>query len=209
VVYVAFASYADTDPYHGWILGFSASNLGRTVAFNTTPNGQRGGIWSGAALASDGTFLYTAIGNGTWDGGPDWGDSYVKLSPGGGTLSGADFFTPFNQTTLNTNDIDLGSGMATLLPPFAGKFPHIMIGAGKEGRIYVVSRDNMGHFNSACDCQIVQSIPNAVGVSTAGNRNFSNPAYWNGNVYFSGIKDSLKRFRLDTLTGLLTTKPSD
>jgi len=209
VVYLASASYGDTDPYHGWIIGFSASNLGRTIVFNATPNGQRGGIWGGP-LASDGTFVYTAIGNGTWDGGPDWGDSYLKLSAGGGTLSVADFFTPFNQSTLNTKDIDLGSAMPTLLPTFiSSKFPRIMIGAGKEGRIYVVNRDNMGHFNSACDCQIVQSIPNAVGASATGNRNFSTPPYWNQNVYFSGTKDSVKRFRLNTSTGLLTTTPAD
>lgn len=212
VVYVAVGSYGDADPYHGWIIGFSASNLGRTIVFNATPNGKRGGIW-GAPLASDGTFIYTATGNGTWDSGPDRGDSYMKLSPLGGTLSEADFFTPFNESTLNADDRDLGSGMATLLPTFtSSKFPHIMIGAGKEGRIYVVNRDNMGHFDSACDCQIVQSIANAVGVPVNGSdlqRNYSTPPYWNGNVYFSGTNDSVKRFHLNTSTSMLTTTPSD
>jgi len=87
-----------------------------------------------------------------------------------------------------------------------------MIGAGKEGRIYVVSRDNMGHFNSACDCQIVQSIANAVGVATNTTdltRNYSTPPYWNGNVYFSGTNDTIKRFHLSTATSKLTTTPSD
>lgn len=212
IVYVAFASYGDADPYHGWIIGFSASNLGQMIVFNTTPNGQRGGIWN-APLASDGTFVYTATGNGTWDGGPDWGDSYLKLSPVNGRLSVADFFTPFNVSTLTADDRDLGSAMATLLPTFpSSKFPHIMIGAGKEGRIYVVNRDNMGHSDSACDCQIVQSIPNAVGVAANGSdlqRNYSTPLYWNGNVYFSGTNDSVKRFHLSTLTSMLTTTPSD
>lgn len=212
VIYVAFGSYGDADPYHGWIIGFSASNLKRMIVFNTTPNGQRGGIWD-APLASDGTFVYTATGNGTWDGGPDWGDSYVKLSPVSGTLSEADFFTPFNASTLTADDRDLGSGMATLMPTFtSSKFPHIMIGAGKEGRIYVVNRDNMGHFDSACDCQIVQSIPNAIGMPTNTTdlqRNYSTPAYWNGNVYFSGTNDSVKRFHLSTLTSTMTTTPSD
>jgi len=211
-IYVAFASYGDTDPYHGWIIGFSASNLARTVVFNDTPNGQRGGIW-GAPLASDGTFVFAATGNGTWDGGPDWGNSYLKLSPGGGTLSEADFFTPFNVSTLTAKDRDLGSALPTLLPTFGSSpFPHVMIGAGKEGRIYVVNRDNMGQFNSACDCQIVQSIANAVGVAANTSdlqRNFSTPPYWNGNVYFSGRNDSIKRFHLNTLTSKLTATPSD
>ena len=212
VIYVAFGSYGDADPYHGWIVGFSASSLARTVVFNATPNGKRGGIWGGP-LASDGTFVYAATGNGTWDGGPDWGNSYLKLSPVSGTLSEADFFTPFNVSTLTANDRDLGSGLATLLPTFTSStFPHIMIGAGKEGRIYVINRDNMGHFDSACDCQIVQSIPNAVGVATNSSdlqRNYSTPPYWNGNVYFAGTNDFVKRFHLSTLTSMLTTTPSD
>jgi len=211
-IYVAFASYGDTDPYHGWIFGYSASSLTQTAVFNATPNGAQGSIW-GAHLASDGTFIYTVTGNGTWDTGPDWGDSYLKLSPGSGSLSVADFFTPFNVSALTANDRDLGSALATLLPPLASSpFPNLMIGAGKEGRIYVVNRDNMGQFNSACDCQIVQSIPNAVGVATNTadlERNFSTPAYWNGNVYFSGTNDSIKRFVLNTTTSKLNTTPSD
>jgi len=211
-VYVAFGSYGDADPYHGWIFGYSASNLARTAIFNLTPNGQRSGVWGGA-LASDGTFIYAATGNGTSDGRPDWGNSYIKLSPVSGTLSEADFFTPFNVSTLSNDDRDLGSAMGTLLPTFgASSFPRIMIGAGKEGRIYVINRDNMGHFDSACDCQIVQSIANAVGVAVNSSdlqRNFSTPPYWNGNVYFSGTNDFIKRFHLSTATSKLTTTPSD
>src|SRR5438046_1314885 len=87
-----------------------------------------------------------------------------------------------------------------------------MIRARKKVRNYVVNRDNMGQFNSACDCQIVQSIPNAVGVATNTadlERNFSTPAYWNGNVYFSGTNDPIKRFVLNTKTSKLNTTPSD
>jgi PQQ-like domain len=212
VVYGAFGSYGDADPYHGWIIGFSASSLARMTVFNSSPNGQRAGIWGGP-LASDGTYIYTATGNGTSDSGPDWGNSYMKLSPVSGTLSEADFFTPFNVSLLSTDDRDLGSAMATLLPTFSSSpFPRIMIGAGKEGRIYVVSRDNMGHFDSSCDCQIVQSITNAVGVATNSSdlqRNFSTPPYWNGNVYFSGTNDYIKRFHLSTSTSKLATTPSD
>jgi len=78
-IYVSTASYGDADPYHGWIIGFSASTLAQTVVFNTTPNGKRGGIW-GSPLASDGTFIFAVTGNGKWDGGTNFGDSFVKLS---------------------------------------------------------------------------------------------------------------------------------
>src|ERR1051326_60431 len=52
-IYVAFGSYGDADPYHGWILGFSASNLARTIVFNASPNGQRAGIWGGPVASED------------------------------------------------------------------------------------------------------------------------------------------------------------
>jgi len=211
VIYVAFGSYGDADPYHGWIMGFSASDLTPSAVFNVTPNGQGAGIW-GSPLASDGTFIYAGTGNGTWDGGPDWGNSYLKLSPGNATLSVADFFTPFNVANLTFYDRDLGSG-TTLLPPLvSSSVPNIMIGAGKEGGIYVVNRDNMGHFNASCDCQIIQSIPNAVGVplnTTSMARNFSTPPYWNWNVYFSGTNDSIKRFVLNATTSKLNKTPAD
>jgi hypothetical protein len=185
--------------------------LTQLTVFNDTPNGQRGGIWN-SHLASDGTFIYAAPGNGTWNAGPNWADSYLKLSPTSSSLSVADYFTPFNVATLTFYDRDLGSG-TTLLPPLSSShFPNIMIGAGKEGRIYVVNRDNMGRFNSSCDCQIIQSIPDAVGVPSTSNdlsRNFSTPLYWNGNVYFSGKGDPVKRFVLNTLTSKLSTTPAD
>jgi hypothetical protein len=56
VVYIAWASHGDLDPYHGWILGFNATTLSRVSAFNTSPNAAEGlgycraGIWmSGGA----------------------------------------------------------------------------------------------------------------------------------------------------------------
>jgi len=52
-IFVTFAAHEDAPPYHGWVLGYSASNVQHQVAvFNTTPNGLNGadgGIWAGAA----------------------------------------------------------------------------------------------------------------------------------------------------------------
>jgi hypothetical protein len=61
IVYVAWASYCDIDPYHGWVISFSATGgtLQKLSTFNDTHNGSRGGIWmSGAAPASDGTNIF-------------------------------------------------------------------------------------------------------------------------------------------------------
>ena len=43
ILYVAYGSAADTDPYHGWVIGFNATNLQvlTNYVFNTTPNATR------------------------------------------------------------------------------------------------------------------------------------------------------------------------
>src|SRR4029077_14088770 len=105
--------------------------------------------------------------------------------------------------TLSSDDLDLGSDTAILLPLQPGNFPHEMIGAGKEGRIYVVNRDNMGHFHSGSDSQTIQSIPGALGQSPTGEQNFPSPAYWNGHIYFFSVDDNGKAFTLTN--GLIST----
>ncbi len=54
IIYLAFASHNDIGPYHGWILGYRASDLTPAAVFNDTPNGGLGGIWMGAGrIAAD------------------------------------------------------------------------------------------------------------------------------------------------------------
>jgi len=38
IVYLAFASHDDYNPYHGWVLGYDAHTLARTFAFDASPN---------------------------------------------------------------------------------------------------------------------------------------------------------------------------
>ena len=69
VVFTGSASDGDIDPYHGWLIGYDAKTLKLVTIFNTTPNGDFGGIWqSGAApsVASNGD-LILGTGNGTFD----------------------------------------------------------------------------------------------------------------------------------------------
>jgi uncharacterized repeat protein (TIGR03806 family) len=207
ILYVCYGSHADTDPYHGWILGYNPANLAllTNYVFNTTPNATaadfgshagEGALWMGGnGLCVDaGTNLYFETANGSFSqktNGGDYGDCFVRLSTSNG-LAVADYFTPFNEAALQASDSDLGSGGPVLLPETAGgaAHPRLIVGAGKEGKIYLVDCDNMGRFQSGSDSQIVQSIPNAIG----GGGSYATPAYFNNRIYYTGKTDVVRAF---------------
>ncbi|HZT32458.1 MAG TPA: hypothetical protein VFA33_21390 [Bryobacteraceae bacterium] len=206
VVYTAWSSHCDIGVYHGWLIGYDARSLQQVAVYNNTPNGNEGSFWaSGAAPAADAAGnIYLVAGNGTFDsstGGPDLGESYIKLSPAGG-LAVADYFAPFNAAALNDADVDVGSSGVALLGDEAGSsaHPHLMVGAGKEGRIYLLDRDNLGKQQAGSDSQIVQSIPGVIGSL------FGNPAYFNQTVYFCGVDQSMMAFRM--ANGMLPPTPT-
>ncbi len=203
-LYITWASNCDADPYHGWVIAYDETTLQQTGVWVTTPNGYRGGVWmSGGGIAADASGnLFLSSGNGTFDtsGSPtDFGDSIVRLSAGSQGITLTDYFTPYDQGTLEQGDKDLGSGGVLLLPDQPGSHVHELVEAGKEGTIYLVDRDNMGHYNSSNNSQIVQSLTGEIrGV-------FSVPTYWNNYVYIGGISDHLKAFSLSN--GLLSLQP--
>jgi hypothetical protein len=216
VVYLTFASHCDITPYNGWILGYDETTLAQEVVYNTTPNGSQGGIWEagcGPGVDTNGN-LIAITGNGTFDttASPvDYGDSFLSLTPGvgtTGTMSVNSFFTPLDEMTLDDDDQDMGSGGNLLLPDQPGPNPHLMIGIGKVGEIYLVNRDSMGGFNASGD-QMVQELPSEVGGM------FSTPAYWQGTVpnvgmqnmiYTIGAGDVPKMFVL--ANGMMQTPPA-
>ena len=201
VVYITWASFGDIDPYHGWVMGYSASTLAQVSVYNATANGSRGGIWhsAGAPAADTSGNIFLITGNGTFDvdtGGTDYGDAMLKLP--GSTLTVADYFTPDNQDMLDTDDLDLGSGTAVLLPKQSGPFPNELVSGGKQGTIYLVNRDDMGKFNATSNNVIEMLIG-----STGGY--LASASYWNNGVYFSGVNDFVGVYALSN--GLLSTAP--
>jgi hypothetical protein len=213
VVYVPWAAHEDAQPYHGWLLGYSASDLSQLPSiFNTTPNGGLGGIWAagGAPAVDSGGDLYVSTGNGIFDANSgtapynDFGDSLLRIRPfSGNTLNGVnlklvDWFTPYDQLNLSNTDADLGSGAIVLLPDQnnAALPQHLLVQVGKEGVVYLVNRDNMGAFNSVDNSQIVQSFSGPLyGL-------WGTPALWQNNLYIGGQGDSLRQFSFDTTTEL-------
>ncbi|MDP9007332.1 MAG: chitobiase/beta-hexosaminidase C-terminal domain-containing protein [Pseudomonadota bacterium] len=216
-VVIAWASYCDIDPWHGWVMSYSARTLAQEAVFNPSANGNRNGVWmsgGGAAADANGN-IFIVTGNGTWNGTTDFGDSIVKLGPpNSGAFPVLDYFTPYNQATLSNEDNDVASGGLVLLPTLpSGK--QLLTQMGKEGKIFVVDQNNMGKNCAvqvpACsggDPQIVQEIPHAtVGI-------WGTPAYWNGSVYWTGgnldgAADPVQAFSLNANgSGLLSTSPT-
>ncbi|HEY1262688.1 MAG TPA: hypothetical protein VGF06_04140 [Terriglobales bacterium] len=205
-VYVAFASHNDIGNYHGWIMGYDAATLQQKSIWNSTPTGNRGGIWqAGCGLSADSAGnLYVVIGNGSFNansGGNNYGDSVVRFTA---DLAVSDYFTPFNQADLASGDVDLGSSGLVVFPDQSGTVKHLGVTAGKEGRIYLLNLDDMGKFNATNDSQAVESLPQALG-TTANGRNLSTAVLWQGNVFYTGRNDFAKQFKLNN--GLLSTTP--
>jgi len=209
-LYVAFSSHCDNSPYHGWVFAYSASTFALQAIYNTSTNGGMGGIWmSGGGIAADsGPYLYFATGNGSYDGSSSYGDSVMKMTPpANGTMTVADWFTPYDQGTLSSGDVDQGSGGVLLLPeqPVGSPAQHLLVTGGKDGTIYLVNRDNMGHINTGnSNSQVWQSLTKAIpGL-------WSTPAWWNNNVYLAGsgdvggASDYLRAFQFNPTTDLLS-----
>ena len=205
-VYVSWASHGDVQPYHGWIMSFSASNLQTApVVFNDSPNGRQSGIWmAGGAPAFDSSNnLYVITGNGDFDNTVgDYGDTMLKLNS---ALALQDWFTPNVEATLDSSDLDLGSGGAVVLVDLPGStVPHVLIGGGKgtnsAGQVYVVNRDNMGQFNANSD-SVVQEF-------SLGSAIFSTPGFWQNTLYIAGVGLNLEAFPINTTNSTLAAQPS-
>ena len=208
VVYVGIGSNAESNSdNHGWIVGHKASDLSSTMTFCASPDDNWASLWQGGGgLSSDASgFVYAETANGTFDadtGGKDWGDSALKLDATGKVV---DYFTPYNQATLSSADIDFGSANPVVLPDQSGAVPHELLATGKPGILYLINRDAMGHFHSGSDSQIVQSVSAFPNTAITGGI-FSSPAYWNGHVYVTGMGGGVQDFTLTA--GKLSTAPA-
>jgi hypothetical protein len=209
-VYVAFGSHGDHNTYQGWLMGYDAATLNQQFVWSSTDptsGNNQGAIWqSGGGPSADSSgniFLETA--NGAFDadsGGINYSDSVVKLSAAGSVL---DYFTPFNESVLNSGDVDLGSSAVILLPDSLGSaaHPHLMIATGKPGKIFLLDQANLGKFNSILS-QDLQEVDVLNAMQVIGGV-FGQPAYWNGNIYTAAIADFLKQFTV--ASGTISSTP--
>jgi PQQ-like domain len=158
-VYAAFGSLCDLNAgnYEGFVAGVNTTTRALSMWVDESgPSSQAAGIWQGGGgLVSDGPGrIFFASGNGIAPPvGPGTpvpgllGESVVRLAVApDGSMSAQDFFSPANAPMLNTNDQDLGSGGPVGLPDSFGTaaYPHLMVQVGKDGRVFLLNRDNLG-----------------------------------------------------------------
>ena len=222
-LFMGWTSHCDQDPYTGWLMMYNARTLRQKSVLNLTPNGEEaphyqggeGSIWmAGAGLAGDERGnVYFLDANGIFDstldsrGFPihaDFGNAFMKVSSVRGRLIPADYFSTFDTLQKSLADQDLGSGGVLLLPDVNdsnGVTRHLAVGAGKDGNIYVVDRDNMGKFNASSN-NIYQQLTHVL------SGEFGMPAYFNGTVYYGSINSTLQAFTLQSgELGIASSRP--
>jgi hypothetical protein len=210
-IYTTWSSHCDIPPYGGWVMAYDQSTLAQIAALNVGP-GSAGntsssvgpGIWmsgSGPAVDAAGN-IYLLTANGPFEttlnssgfpSGGDFGNSFLKLTLSDGQLSVADYFTMSNVLTETAGDQDLGSGGELVLPDVTdstGTVRHLVIGAGKDGVLYVVNRDNMGRYSPIMN-SVWQELDGALGYGV-----WASPAFFNQTLYYGQKGGQLKAFSI-------------
>jgi hypothetical protein len=139
-VYIGFSAC-----YNGWLLAYDATSLVQTGVLDMSPNADgygtfrgAGGVWMGGGgpAADSAGNVYLSTGNGPYDGGPEWGDSVLRVNR---QLLVLDHFTPFDFNFLQCQDLDLSSGGVMLIPGQSK-----LVAGGKSGEIFLLNPSNLG-----------------------------------------------------------------
>ena len=176
---------------------FKDSSIGSPVAA-----GFRGQIFIGWTGSAGHPLIIGEMG-----GPPSLGNSFVKLRP---DLTLADWFSPWNTGDLSDHDNDLGSGGAMLMPG-----TELIVGGGKEGKLYLLDRNHLGGFCPTCkkqagDTQILQwfqataqpGTGNTPGAANGYHHIHGSPVFWNSPdhgpmIYVGGEVDKLRAFHFN------------
>ncbi len=240
------------DP-HGWMVAVDVDSFKETAAIPTSQQGFGGGIWQGAGgpAGDDQGNVYVMTGNGGFDikknagdttagqlvdfnGTTDFAEAFIRFkyqkTGAKGSLVLDDWYIPFQDSKRSSQgnpdyqDQDLGSG-APILPPGT----NLLMGAGKDGILYVLDRNNLG--KKVGDVAVLKQPPlfvtfNGLGLSTnPANLDFalgggpdpgegapkkthhqhSSPGYWTGStgsfLFDWGENESLRSWQADPVSG--------
>jgi outer membrane protein assembly factor BamB len=243
MLFAAFTGGENPGAPHGWVVAIDVETMQQTAAWVATPNSFGGGIWQGAqGPAADDTgdvYVMTANGGFTENNGnvtdftgtTDLAESFVRLhytpgAPGAAKLAQVDWFSPFTDAKrkdvagYDYQDQDLGSS-APVIPPGS----NLILGAGKDGVLYVLDRNNMG--KTLGDFTKLKAPPifftwfPGFGIPPTGDLDFEmkpgmkthhlhgSPVYWNGPdrgpmLFDWGENEFLRAWTLDLNSGVAT-----
>src|SRR6476659_1908400 len=205
----------------GWLLSYDAASLKQNAALNMSPNvdgygtfGGAGGIWMGGGgpAADDQGNVYVSTGNGFYDGGPEWGDTILKVDS---QLHVNDHFTPFDWSFLQCRDLDVSAGGIMLVPGQSQ-----LVAGGKAGKMYLINLANMGKMqpNDAGAAQTLFFSPGATSKTCVTNKTetvtgdrgttsfYGTAAWFNGSLFVGNDPGPVKQFILNS--GHLTASSS-
>jgi Bacterial Ig-like domain (group 3) len=197
-IYAGFGSFCDYAKLsRGWLLGWTAGSLTPFTSnqindqLATSPNTFfLSSIWmSGYGPPADdsGNVLFVT-GNSdqsgtTYDGITNIQESVVKVPSTLGTVT--DLFTPMNQSTLDKDDEDFGSGGVLVLPDQPGSTPHLAVAAGKYGTMYLMNEDDLGGYSTTQNNVLGTYL---IGQCWCGPSYFVDPSDGAGRIVSSGGK---------------------
>jgi hypothetical protein len=180
IIYMAFGSHGDVGNFYGWIMAYDSQTLKQVASYNTAPDWGQGGVWqSGTGLAADEDgYIYAVVGNGERPSTnakknppilpprnilkPVYGNSILKMelnqSGGKASLDVVDWFTASDTMNLNELDNDfIGGPVLFDVPPVDGSSGHLIIGGGKDGKIYLGDRNFLGSWMADINKRILQA----------------------------------------------------
>ena len=174
-LYVAYSGHqGDCDDYAGWVIGFDTVGSNAAAAYHT---GHGGGIWAVSGVSSMGGSLFVATGNTqglvNWDG----GEAILRLAPGP-SFSGktADYYGAVDWSALDGADADIGTTGAL---PFDVGSDHYVATLGKDGRLHLANRDDLGGIGGAVVVPVAAAgaiIPTAAVIATPSGTVLAFPA---------------------------------
>ena len=180
VIYMAFGSHGDVGDFYGWIMAYDSKSLQQLASYNTAPDWGQGGVWqSGTGLAADQDgYVYAVVGNGERPSSnanknppilppknilkPVYGNCILKMeltqSGGKSSLDIVDWFTASDTMNLNEFDNDfIGGPVLFDVPPVDSSSGHLIIGGGKDGKIYLGDRNFLGSWMPGVNRRILQA----------------------------------------------------
>lgn len=153
-VYVPYGGHVtDCADYRGWVVGISTDG----TLVNAWSTGVIGaGIWAPSGVASDGQSIFVATGNAleftNWSG----SEAIIRLDEGPTfTALPADYYAPLDWPMLDALDLDLGGSGAILVDLPGAKPQGLVVALGKDGKVYLADRSNLGGIGGGLLAELV------------------------------------------------------